>query len=196
MTYHTLSAPAQATYDIKKSQFLAFAYSIDGRDTLMFHVEQLRQRYPDAHHVCYGYIIGDPNNTTSAGFDDDGEPTGTAGRPILNVLQHKAIGNACILVVRYFGGIKLGAGGLVRAYAAAAQAAIEKAVLQRVVPMTQVVVETDFAYEAMIRRLLGVEASVSYGTQVVLTATIKQSDVASFKEAVGHKAKIYLSDKA
>ena len=56
------------------------------------------------------YIISDPNNTTSAGFDDDGEPNGTAGRPILNVLQHKSIGNVIIIVVRYFGGIKLGAG--------------------------------------------------------------------------------------
>lgn len=196
MTYATLSAPCQAVYEIKKSTFLGFGYPIDSRDELMFHAEQLRKQYPDARHVCYGYIIGDPNNTTSAGFDDDGEPSGTAGRPILNVLQHKAIGDCVVFVVRYFGGIKLGAGGLVRAYGTAAQAVIDVASLQTVVAMTKVVVETDFAYEATVRRLLGVEASVSYGTQVVLTATIKQSDVASFKEAIGHKAKIYLSDQA
>ena len=110
MSYFTLSAPCQAVLEIKKSEFLAFAYPIDSREQIMFHVEQLRQKYPDARHVCYGYIIGNPSNTTSAGFDDDGEPNGTAGRPILNVLQHKAIGNCLVAVVRYFGGIKLGGG--------------------------------------------------------------------------------------
>ena len=96
----------------------------------MSHVQNLRTRYLDARHHCYGYIIGNPHNTTSAGFDDDGEPNGTAGRPILSVLQHKAIGNCIIIVVRYFGGIKLGAGGLTRAYAAAAQMAVDKMVLK------------------------------------------------------------------
>lgn len=102
MTYYTLSAPCTATLEIKKSQFLGFGFAIDSREQLMFHVEQLRNQYPDARHVCYGYIIGDPHNTTSAGFDDDGEPNGTAGKPILNVLQHKGIGNCVVIVVRYF----------------------------------------------------------------------------------------------
>ena len=66
MTYYTLSAPCTATLEIKKSQFLGFGYPIDSREQLMFHVEQLRHQYPDARHVCYGYIIGDPRNTTSA----------------------------------------------------------------------------------------------------------------------------------
>lgn len=83
MTYHTLTTPCQAQLEIKKSEFLGFAYPITDREQLMFHVEQLRTQYPDARHICYGYIIGDPNNTTSAGFDDDGEPGGTAGKPIL-----------------------------------------------------------------------------------------------------------------
>lgn len=103
---------------LKKSEFIAYAYPVTSRGQAMFHVEQLREQYPDARHFCWAYIIGDPDNTTSAGFDDDGEPSGTAGRPILNVLQHKSIGNVIVIVVRYFGGIKLGAGGLTRAYAA------------------------------------------------------------------------------
>ena len=111
MTYQTLSKPCEAIYEIKKRIF-GFAYPISTREQAMSHVQNLRTRYLDARHHCYGYIIGDPHNTTSAGFDDDGEPNGTAGRPILSVLQHKAIGNCIIIVVRYFGGIKLGAGGL------------------------------------------------------------------------------------
>ena len=125
MSYYTLSDPYTATLEFKKSQFLGFGYPIDSREQLMFHVEQLRNQYPDARHVCYGYIIGDPHNTTSAGFDDDGEPGGTAGKPILNVLQHKGIGNCVVIVVRYFGGIKLGAGGLTRAYSSTAQAVVD-----------------------------------------------------------------------
>ena len=129
MTYYTLNAPCTATLEIKKSHFLGFGFAIDSREQLMFHVEQLRNQYPDARHVCYGYIIGDPHNTTSAGFDDDGEPSGTAGKPILNVLQHKAIGHCAVIVVRYFGGIKLGTSGLIVAYKAAAAEAIAAATI-------------------------------------------------------------------
>lgn len=103
MSYQTLKNPVTARLEIKKSEFIAHAYPVSSREQAMFHVEQLREQYPDARHWCWAYIIGDPDNTTSAGFDDDGEPNGTAGRPILGVLQHKSIGNVIIVVVRYFG---------------------------------------------------------------------------------------------
>lgn len=154
MTYYTLSDPCTATLEIKKSQFLGFGYPIDSRELLMFHVEQLRSQYPDARHVFYGYIIGDPRNTTSAGFDDDGEPSGTAGKPILNVLQHKEIGNCVVIVVRYFGGIKLGAGGLTRAYSSTAQAVVDNMNLHAFVPLSLIQIETDFANESFVRHTL------------------------------------------
>src|SRR5699024_4537022 len=151
MTYQTLAAPVTARLEIKKSEFITYAYPVHSRDKAMIHVEQMREKYPDARHHCWAYIIGDPNNTTSAGFDDDGEPKGTAGRPIVNVLQHKSIGNVIVIVVRYFGGIKLGAGGLTRAYAGSAQAAVDEMVLTPYVPMTQVQIEADFANESQVR---------------------------------------------
>lgn len=154
VSYQTPSVPCEAVYEIKKSEFLAFAYPIDSREEAMDYVAKLRVRYPDARHHCYGYIIGDPNNTTSAGFDDDGEPNGTAGRPILNVLQHKAIGNCIIIVVRYFGGIKLGAGGLTRAYATSAQMAVDQMTLVAFIPKSSVMVRTSFAHEAQMRYLI------------------------------------------
>ncbi|WP_011959331.1 MULTISPECIES: YigZ family protein [Psychrobacter] len=186
MTYQTLAAPVSARLEIKKSDFITYAYPVHSREKAMFHVEQLRAKYPDARHHCWAYIIGDPNNTTSAGFDDDGEPNGTAGRPILNVLQHKSIGNVIVIVVRYFGGIKLGAGGLTRAYAGSAQAVVDEMTLTTYVPMTQVEIEADFANESQVRYVVedmgGEIGDVSYSKCVTLTATLPEADVEALKE--------------
>ena len=185
MSYQTLKNPVTARLEIKKSEFIAYAYPVNSREQAMFHVEQLREKYPDARHWCWAYIIGDPDNTTSAGFDDDGEPSGTAGRPILGVLQHKSIGNIIIIVVRYFGGIKLGAGGLTRAYAGSAQAAVDQMILQPFVPMTQVQILADFATEAQCRyvveSLKGSVDDVAYSKQVTLTVTIAEVDIETLK---------------
>ena len=185
MSYQTLKRAVTTRLEIKKSEFIAYAYPVTSREQAMFHVEQLREQYPDARHFCWAYIIGDPDNTTSAGFDDDGEPSGTAGRPILNVLQHKSIGNVIIVVVRYFGGIKLGAGGLTRAYAGSAQAAVDEMILNPYVPMTQIQILAEFATEAqcryMIESLGGDIDDVAYSKQVTLTATLAEADVENLK---------------
>lgn len=186
MTYQTLNHPAQAQIVIKKSEFIGFAYPVTEREQAMFHVEQLRLQYPDARHHCWAYIIGDPNNTTSAGFDDDGEPNGTAGRPILNVLQHKAIGNVILIVVRYFGGIKLGAGGLTRAYAQTAQAVVDAMTLVTYVPRCQIRIQTNFANEAKVRYLLdtvnGEVMDVTYTHQVLIIANVAEQDLAQLEQ--------------
>lgn len=189
MTYQTIAAPVTACLDIKKSEFITYAYPVHSREKAMFHVEQLREKYPDARHHCWAYIIGDPNNTTSAGFDDDGEPNGTAGRPILSVLQHKSIGNVIIIVVRYFGGIKLGAGGLTRAYAGSAQAVVDEMVLTPYVPMTQVQIEAGFADESQVRYVVenmgGEIGEVSYTKTVTLTVTLPEAEVSTLKDRLG-----------
>ena len=198
MTYYTLSDPCTATLEIKKSQFLGFGFAIDSREQLMFHVEQLRSQYPDARHVCYGYIIGDPHNTTSAGFYDDGEPSGTAGKPILNVLQHKGIGNCVVIVVRYFGGIKLGAGGLTRAYSSTAQAVVDNMNLHAFVPLSVIIIETDFANESFVRHTLdGFNATilkVDYGKNVVLTVELAQKSVQALSEKIGFYGTVKASE--
>lgn len=189
MTYQTPQDAVTARLEIKKSEFIAYAYPVTNREQAMAFVQQLREQYPDARHHCWAYIIGDPNNTTSAGFDDDGEPSGTAGRPMLNVLQHKAIGNVIIIAVRYFGGIKLGAGGLTRAYAGSAQAAVDAMTLAPYVATTQLEVITDFANEAQIRYLVGqVEGSVDeviYASEVTVVATMQAAKVAEFTNSLG-----------
>lgn len=199
MTYQTPKADVTARLEIKKSEFIAYAYPVNNREQAMFHVEQLREQYPDARHHCWAYIIGDPNNTTSAGFDDDGEPSGTAGRPILNVLQHKSIGNVIVIVVRYFGGIKLGAGGLTRAYAGSAQAAVDEMTLVPYIPTTQVQIATDYANEAQIRYLVGqVEGSideVAYADEVLISVTLEERRVAEFAGSLGMSGRLLEADE-
>lgn len=194
MSYLTLKKPVSARLEIKKSEFIAYAYPVNSREQAMFHVEQLREQYADARHWCWAYIIGDPDNTTSAGFDDDGEPNGTAGRPILNVLQHKSIGNIIIIVVRYFGGIKLGAGGLTRAYAGSAQAAVDQMVLLPFVPMTQLQILAEFATEAQCRyvveNLNGSIDEVAYSKQVTLTVTIAEANIDHLKTELAMAGKV------
>ncbi len=186
MSYQTLQQSVTARLEIKKSEFIAYAYPVTSREQAMFHVEQLKVKYPDARHHCWAYIIGDPDNTTSAGFDDDGEPNGTAGRPILNVLQHKSIGNVIIIVVRYFGGIKLGAGGLTRAYAGSAQAVVDEMTLLPFVPMAQVEIVADFATEAQCRYVVedlhGQIDKVTYSQHVRLSITLAERDIETLKE--------------
>lgn len=194
MSYQTLKQAVNARLTIKKSEFISYAYPVTSREEAMFHVEQLREQYADARHHCWAYIIGDPNNTTSAGFDDDGEPNGTAGKPILNVLQHKSIGNVIIIVVRYFGGIKLGAGGLTRAYAGSAQAAVDMMTLRDYVPMTQVQILAEFATEAQCRYVVeslnGRIDDVTYSKQVTLTMTLAEADIDSLKERLAMDGRV------
>lgn len=194
MSYQTLKHAVSTRLDIKKSEFIAYAYPVSSREQAMFHVEQLRVKYADARHHCWAYIIGDPANTTSAGFDDDGEPNGTAGRPILNVLQHKSIGNVIIIVVRYFGGIKLGAGGLTRAYAGSAQAAVDEMVLLPYVPMAQVQIIAEFATEAQCRYVVedlgGHIDDVTYSKQVTLTVTLAEANIDHLKERLAMDGRV------
>lgn len=97
--------------EIKKSKFYSYKYDVKTKQECDDIIAKTRQEHKKASHICYAYNLCD-----SAKFSDDNEPSGTAGRPILNVLQKKNLKNVLVVVVRYFGGIKLGAGGLVRAY--------------------------------------------------------------------------------
>lgn len=198
MSYTVLDSPCTATFEIKKSQFLAYAYPLADKGELSDYFQQLQQTHPTARHICYAYIIGNPNNTTHAGFDDAGEPSGTAGRPILNVLQHKKIGNCVIFVVRYFGGIKLGAGGLTRAYSTATQLVVEKMNLKPFVAKESLTIITDFANEAYVRHqvtvLGGHIVDCAYGDKVRLDVELCEKDSQDLQEKLSHCA-VLIQDK-
>jgi len=112
MSYHIATSVFEAQYTVKKSRFIARVVPIGSREDALAAVAVAKRDYPDARHHCWAYLLGEPGDARSAGMSDDGEPAGTAGKPILNVLQHGKFGDVLVVVIRYFGGIKLGAGGL------------------------------------------------------------------------------------
>ena len=154
MSYPIPKEQARAEIEIKKSRFIAYAKGIESRESGMLWLADLKLQYPDARHHCWAYLLGNPTCATNAGMGDDGEPSGTAGKPILNVLNHKNVGDIMVVVIRYFGGIKLGAGGLTRAYSQATQAVMEVLSTEQQVVMVRLKVSCDFSQEQQIRHLL------------------------------------------
>ncbi|QKI90225.1 YigZ family protein [Thiomicrorhabdus xiamenensis] len=185
MSYPIPAEEAVAEIEIKKSRFIAYARGIQSREEGMLWLEQIKQQYPDARHHCWAYLLGNPNCAANAGMGDDGEPSGTAGKPILNVLQHKGIGDIMIIVVRYFGGIKLGAGGLTRAYGQAAQAVMEVLPTEEQVPQQVLTVICDFSQEQQVRYLCqqgeGMVDSVDYSQQVTMHLQLPEENIAELQ---------------
>ncbi len=153
MTYFTLRQPHQVEYEIKRSRFIAIANSATTRSEAMLRLQNLKTTFPDARHHCWAYLLGSPFQPTSMAMSDDGEPANTAGKPILNVLQHHDIGNIMVVVVRYFGGVKLGAGGLVRAYSQASQQLIDSVTKDPFVSTVILHINCEFSQEQYVRHI-------------------------------------------
>lgn len=150
-SYPVPNDACEAGIEIKKSRFIAHAIPVQSREQAMLRVAEVRQRYQDARHFCWAYVIGDPAGSCDAAMNDDGEPSGTAGKPILNVLRHKGVGDVLLVVVRYFGGIKLGAGGLTRAYASSAEAVMSTLIVREREPLLDVTLHCNFSDEQAVR---------------------------------------------
>lgn len=188
MSYPVPAALNCAEIEIKKSRFIAYAKGIQDRVEGMAWLAELKAQYPDARHHCWAYLLGNPHCASNAGMGDDGEPSGTAGKPILNVLQHKGVGDIMIVVVRYFGGVKLGAGGLTRAYGQAAQAVMETLSITEQVDMAVCDIQCDFAQEQPVRHHLslvdGMVLSVDYQRQVTLRVQFPEQALAEFQASM------------
>ena len=154
LVYTIPDGTTEACYENKKSRFIARLSLATDRDQAMQALAQAKQDYPDARHHCWAYQIGPPHTPRLAAMSDDGEPNGTAGKPILNVIQHKEVGDLMLVVIRYFGGIKLGAGGLVRAYSQSAQMAFDALNTKRYVELDSFSLLCDFQDEQAIRHWL------------------------------------------
>lgn len=123
--YKTLRGPAQAEYMVQKSRFIGYAMPVKTAEEALEFLGDVRQAHRDASHNCFAYVIG--RNKSVIRYGDDGEPSGTAGKPMAEVLLKKDMTDCAVVVTRYFGGILLGAGGLVRAYTHAAGLALDAA---------------------------------------------------------------------
>ena len=124
-TYKTIKGNVEGTYSEKRSKFLAFAYHATSIEEVKTYITQIQKKYYDARHVCYAYMLGPTRENFRA--NDNGEPSGTAGKPILGQINSYELTDILIIIVRYFGGIKLGTSGLIVAYRQAAIEALENA---------------------------------------------------------------------
>ena len=132
--YLTLAGPGEAELDEKRSRFLGFAARVTSDGEAVEFVSSIRARYPDARHAVYAYVASS-SGTLAQRYSDDGEPQGTGGLPVLDVIRKRELTDSAVVVVRYFGGILLGAPGLVRAYSGAASLAVEAAGIVRMTPL-------------------------------------------------------------
>ncbi|WP_088329789.1 YigZ family protein [Lacimicrobium sp. SS2-24] len=170
---------AEFALEIKRSRFICYAARANGRGEAEDFIRTIRSRHPQARHVCWAYIAGAPD-TTIMSMSDDGEPSGTAGMPMLKVLQYSGLGEVVVAVVRYFGGTKLGTGGLQRAYSDAVSGALEILATRPFVARKSLQLTFDYALESQIRHVLSqydVEASTPhYQQQVSLQLAVAEQD--------------------
>ncbi|MES2610886.1 MAG: YigZ family protein [Pseudomonadota bacterium] len=179
----TLSAPAHSELIIKKSRFIGCVQPMADRASAQAAVDALWKQHPGAAHVCWALLAGGQSAAV-----DDGEPGGTAGRPMLDVLRHQDLEGVLATVVRYFGGVKLGAGGLVRAYTdSIAQALLTapKVILQRMATLQCMV---PYALEGMLRREVEAASAdlldVQHGTLVTLQLRLPQAQAHAFVQRI------------
>ena len=127
-SYKTIAKPAEGSYSEKRSKFLAYAFPVQNEQEVKQRLAEIQKKHWDARHHCYAYILGPHKDAYR--LNDNGEPSGTAGRPIYGQLLSKDLTNTLVIVVRYFGGIKLGVSGLQNAYKVAAKEALDTAVIE------------------------------------------------------------------
>ena len=149
--------------EIKNSRFITRIFKAD-QENIPLYLNQVKQEYPKATHYCYAYISKNCQKT----FDDN-EPTGTAGKPILNVLEKEKLEKVLVIIIRYFGGIKLGAGGLIRAYTKATTEALQKATFQEVVDAYKIMIQFPYTDEKKITYLLKEENIIKKEFQEEIT---------------------------
>ncbi|WP_109399583.1 IMPACT family protein [Proteus sp. TJ1640] len=140
--------------EIKKSRFITFIAHTEGIDSAKAYIQSIKEQFPDARHHCWAFVAGRPDDSQQLGFSDDGEPTGTAGKPILAPLLGSGMGEVTAVVVRYFGGIKLGTGGLVRAYGSGVQQALKLLPTKTKVPQLRFSVACEYSLVSLLEQVV------------------------------------------
>ena len=176
-TYLVPASYAEIEYIEKKSRFIGRVWPVESEAEALACIEKMRKQHYDATHNVYAYIIRENGIMR---YSDDGEPSGTSGQPTLNVFRQENIQNVCCVVTRYFGGVLLGAGGLVRAYSAAAKAAVDDAGLASFSKFDEIIVETDYQMYQKLKNYLKhpdviVDETEFSGTVMVKIAVFEES---------------------
>lgn len=186
-SYQTVSHTSEAQYTEKRSRFLSFVYPVKDEDEVKARLESLRKEYYDARHICYAYILGYEGETFRAG--DDGEPSGTAGRPILGQIKARNLTFTLVAVVRYFGGIKLGTGPLGLAYKESAVLALEMAGTEEKIVTTSFRVSVPYTEaDVAMRKIAQAGGEITardydeHGT--ILTVSIRKDDASVIRDSL------------
>ncbi len=186
-TYQTLATVSEGEYKEKGSKFIAYAYPIDSVEEVKQHLTQLKKDHLKARHHCYAYRLGLEGLAFRA--NDDGEPSGTAGRPILGQIDSFGLSNVLIVVVRYFGGTKLGTSGLKRAYKDSSKEALQNGSIIEKIVEKQFIITYDYIATPKIMNYLKKEnftiLDSQYHAKAVLTVSIRLTDIANFEKTIG-----------
>jgi len=181
--------PVTVSEEIKKSRFITVLAHTDGVAACKAFLEQTRVDYPDARHYCWAWVAGAPDNSQLLGFSDDGEPAGTAGKPILAQLLGSEIGEITAVVIRYYGGVKLGTGGLVRAYGGGVQQALSQLSTVRKVALTEYTLQCDYSQlagiEALLKQVGGLIVDSDFQAFIILKIALPQTQLATFNAKLG-----------
>ncbi|MFR1831869.1 MAG: YigZ family protein [Lachnospiraceae bacterium] len=186
LSYLILYKGGSAELTEKKSRFIATTYPVESEEEALAFVEEMRKKYWDARHNCWAYVIGERGEKKRC--SDDGEPSQTAGKPMLDVLTGSGVTNLCVVVTRYFGGVLLGTGGLVRAYSGAAKEGLKKSVIVEKKLAKKIQVDTDYnglgkiQYIAAERDIAALDTQ--YSDKVVITFLVPLEEVPSFEAAL------------
>ena len=173
----------------KKSRFIGEIYPIGSEEEAQNIVNQIRKKHYDARHHCFAYVLGEKNEVERC--SDDGEPSGTAGRPMLDLLVGAGVHDALAVVTRYFGGTLLGTGGLVRAYSAATKEALENCVIRQKEAGYRMTIATDYVNLGKIQYLAAArelkEENVDYGENVSITYEVPETEIDAFEKELVDK---------
>ncbi len=185
-SYRTVDRTSSAEIVEKKSRFIGYVTPVTTEQEAYAFVEQIKKKHYDARHNCFAFSVG--IEMPQLRFSDDGEPQGTAGKPILEVITGEDIRNICIVVTRYFGGTLLGTGGLVRAYTMASQAALEENVILQRKPVQDVILRADYTdwgrLQYMIAEQQLVMLDTAYTSLVEVRLQIPYDQVETFCRSV------------
>lgn len=192
--YSVPAEMAYAEYEVKRSKFLTEVRPIISMEEMKEFIKEKREEHPKANHNCWAVISGAPTDSNSYGFSDDGEPNGCAGKPMFTVMQHSGAGHIGMVVTRYFGGIKLGTGGMVKAYTEAAKVGIEATTLVSYSPMKELRVSLPYSQEPHLRYLLEqtglIKAEFLYDHAVTAVCPIREDEteavLALLKSSLGN----------
>ena len=184
--YGSIAAPSTGIYKDKGSKFLAFAYPVETEEQAKEHIADLKKEYFDARHHCYAWRIGHQGQSWRA--NDDGEPSSTAGRPILGQILSAGLSDVLVVVVRYFGGIKLGVPGLIKAYKTAAAEALANAAVTEKVATETLRLSFDYFRTNEVMKILkemGLHPLIqSFDTQCILTVAVPLGRLEAFRRAL------------